>query len=241
MVDAVINIVNEALGRAALTPLQPTAYDTSYERNPLWLRNEFNRAYRKLADYQKEDFKTYFDITTTAGVNEYALPVASRSNKFINDVMYLNKGVGNDIPIYYIPEDEVLRQYSGDLTEIESGEPYGFFLQTHSTANVKKLSFILKPDAIYSIRGYYYQDSTALTGVSLTACSNEGDEYLRDHLYAFLMFNLGKMEYQDSERFKRDSEMKYICTDLGVNTIQRGISFALDNGIQSYRNGVSIV
>jgi hypothetical protein len=55
------------------------------------------------------------------------------------------------------------------------------------------------------------------------------------------MFNLGKMEYQDSERFKRDSEMKYLCTDFGVNTIQRGISFALDDGIQSYRNGVSIV
>jgi len=243
MADAVINIVNRALGRASLTPLQPTDYDSSFERNPNWLRNEFPNLYKKLANLQQDDFRTFFDVTTSNGVNEYTL--TPTITKFENNCMWIIDAGDEDIPIHYYPEDEILRQYSGDLTEIESGRPYGYFFRTTSVANTKKLSFVLSPDATYTIRGYYFQDAATLTGASLTACGPEGDLVLEDQLYSFLMFNTGKLSKQEADSFSEQSILRYCCLDFKGYTrkafsgpYQHGLN---SSGITYTRNGTVFV
>jgi hypothetical protein len=243
MADAVINIVNRALGRASLTPLQPSDYDSSFERNPNWLRNVFPNLYSKLANLQQDDFRAFFDVTTTSGVNSYT--IAPSIIKFENDCMWLIDAGDGDLPIYYHTEAEILRQYNGDLSGIEPGQPYGFFIRTTALGADKKLSFVLAPDDTYTIRGYYYQDATALTGTSLTACSSAGDLVLEDQLYAFLMFNTGKLSKEEADTFSRDSELRYACLDFKGNT-RKAYSgpFQHDtngSGISYTRNGTVFV
>lgn len=242
MVDAVINIVNRARGRASQTPLQPAAFDASFERGPLTDRNEFTRIYKELADYKQEDFRTYFDVTTTAGVNEYTL--TPTVTKFENDVMYIIDAGDDDIPIYYYTEQEILRQYSGDLSEIPSGKPYGFFIRTTSTAITKKLSFVDNPDATYTIRGYYYQDAAAMTGTSLTACGNYGDQFLEDHMYGYTLFSTGIIGYPDFQALKEKAKLKYLCQDFKTNTrmeFNRPHQHGAGDGFMKTRSGRAFV
>ncbi len=243
MVDAVVNIVNRALGRAFKTPLQPTDYDSSFERVALGARNEFTLAYGELVDLKQEDFKTYFDTTTNAGVNEYSL--AFDPSHIAGLEMWLIDPAGrDDQPLIYHTEDEIKRQYTGDLNDIESGKPYGWFIKTAAVANVKKLSFVLAPDAAYQVRGYYYQEPSSLTATSLTACNRVGDRYLEDHIYSWLLFTNGLIDEGARDRIRAKSKMLYCCQDLKINTraeyavpYQHGVT----GNFVKFRNGTVIV
>ncbi len=244
MADSVLNIVNRAFARAFKTPLQTTDYDSSTERNPLGARAEFAKAYGELVDWKQEDFKTYFDTNTIAGVNEYTL--AFDTTQISGVEMWLIDPSGrNDIPLIYYPEDFVKRQYNGDLSDIESGKPYGWFIKTTATANQKKLSFVLAPDDVYQIRGYYYQEPSALTASSLTACNRAGDGFLEDHIYAWLMFTNGLIDEAQAKRIESESKMRYCLQDFKVNTrvafSQPHQHGAAGSGFITFRNGSVIV
>jgi hypothetical protein len=217
MVDAVVNIVNRAFGRAFKAPLQLTDYDSSFERTALGARNEFAYGYNRLVDLKQEDFKTFIDTTTTAGVNEYTLTFETTQIAGIEMWLIDSTGRG-DYPLIYYPEDFIKRQYNGDLSDVESGKPYGWFIKTTAVANQKKLAFLLAPDDIYQVRGYYYQEPTALAGSSLTACNRLGDVYLEDHTYSWLLFTNGLIDEGEKDRMRSRSLQRYICQDFKVNT-----------------------
>jgi hypothetical protein len=244
MADAVINIVNRAFGRAFKAPIQTTDYDNSFERAALGARNEFTYGYNYLVDMKQEDFKTYTDITTIAAVNEYTL--AFETTQIAGIEMWLIDSTGRgDLPLIYYPEDFIKKQYNGDLSDIESGKPYGWFIKTTATANQKKLSFVLAPDDVYQIRGYYYQEPTALTATSLTACNRLGDVYLENHIYSWLLFTNGLIDEGAKERMRSQALQRYVCQDFKINTRadytgphQHGSS---TNNFVKFRSGAVIV
>lgn len=244
MVDAVINIVNRALGRAFKSPLQTTDYDSSYERVPLGVRNEFAYGYNRLVDLKQEDLRTYFDVGTIASVNEYSLSFDTTQISGI-EMWLIDPSSRGDMPLIYYTEDFIKRQYNGDLSDIESGKPYGWFIKTTAVANAKKLSFVLSPDDVYQIRGYYYQEPSALTATSLTACNRLGDVYLENHIYSWLLFTNGLIDEGARERIRGQALQRYICQDFKINTRadyaaphQHGVS---GGGFVKFRNGTVIV
>lgn len=246
MSDTVINIVNRALGRLRISPLSNDEYDSGSEGIQLATRNEFQRVYRYLADLKKEEFKTFEDINTTAGVNEYAPTFQTDKLADITSSVYLIDASGDDDQeLIYYPEKTVLHQYQGDLTEIPSGKPYGYFFRTTSTSNVMRLSFLDIPDDTYTVRLYYYVTAASLTAASSTVCSTQGDDFLEDHIYAFTAYQKGLMSLPDSIQIQQQSKQKYLCQDFHVNSrsafcspYQHG---GINSGISYTRNGRAFV
>ena len=219
MSDTVINVVNRALGRLRISPLTDDEFNSGIEGIHLATRNEFRRAYQFLADLKKEEFKTFEDVTTTAGVNEYSTSFDTNRFADVSSSAYLIDLAGDDDQqLIYYSEKTVLYQYQGDLSEIPEGRPYGYFFRTTPTSNIIRFSLLDVPDDVYTIRLYYYVPAVTLVAADPTVCSPQGDDFLEDHMYAFTGYQKGLMSLDEATLLQRQAKRRYVCQNFNVNT-----------------------
>lgn len=218
MVDALINIFNSARGHLGLSPVQVDSFNSAFVRSSLEGRNQCLRYLKEIGKRAGEDQKLSFTLTLSSGTNEYALPCAPQ--RIAGLEFYLKDASGdNDKPLLYYNEKDILWEYSGDLSDIPSGEPYGWFLKTGDTNSyAKSLSFVLAPDATYTLTGWHYADLvTTITATTLTSLDTNGD-------FALEMLLMYEMKYMQSlitdaemERQQLKIYAEYCCKDLKVN------------------------
>ncbi len=219
MSKQVIEIVNNARGRAGLSPLSEADYDSSIEREPLQARTQFKRFYQNLIDLRTEDLRRTFDISTVAGVNDYTLPFPTE--RLSNVSMRVIDPIGeDDYHLDYFAEDDILVRYP-DLNDIEEGKPHSWFLHTTAIASEKKLSFVYKPDAIYIVQGFEQIAAAILTASDLTECAVAGDDYLEDSMYGWIRFTEGYISYLEIETVAKKALYKYLGQDHHINTPNR--------------------
>lgn len=219
MVDTVLNIINNARGRAEYSPLSATDFDSGQEAEHLFFKHNFKTVYKKVLQAKGDDTRKTFQFNTIQGVNTYSLDFDF--NKLSSLDLYRIDSTGTqDYKLRYLTEAEALLLYP-DFSDIPEGTPEAYFLTVTDTAGVQRLKFINSPDGVYTLKGFTNSNSNNLTATDMTVCNELADNYIEQYLLAIFLARIehsrANIEYQEA-----DNQWKiYLATQSNLNSFKQ--------------------
>lgn len=225
MVTTIITIVNNALEKVRETPIQPSEFDSGYQSHHMLCRQAISDCLKEMA-YKRKDakLKQTFDINTVASQAVYSLGFDA---EFMadTDLRFITAGsTGPDYFLNYLTETEALEKYI-DFDNLTAEEkPTEWWFQTTSSAGVINLRLNPIPDDVYIIRGMRYVSYTAVNAISLTTCSEIGDQAIQTYVAAKLANELQKANSQDLAQLASQAWGRWLAEDFRVNEYNRLIT-----------------
>lgn len=207
-----LDIANNAFARLGEVQLTATEFNSGATVEPSFARAVLLTAYREFVFSGHSDFRETFTFQTVIGQNEYDLSFPFPD--IATDSLRIIKTSNADAWLRYASEGEILGQYP-DVSDMNDGEPFKWWIKTTNAESVKKLAFDVIPDAVYTIVGIKKLDAnsiTAITATDTTLCNPKGDKALEDWLYYEKRYIDGQMDMETKNKKQFQAKSSYLSS-----------------------------
>lgn len=207
-----LDIANIALGRLGEIQLTTSQFNTGTTVEASLPRSVLLTAYRELAFSGHSDFRETFTFPTVISQNEYDLSFPF--SDIDRDSLRLIKATNADVWLRYASEQEILAIYP-DVSDMNTGEPFKWWIKTTGSESVKKLAFDVIPDAIYTIVGIKKIDPNSIASIvatDTTVCNAKGDRALEDWLYWEKRYVDGQIDLEIKDKKQLQVKASYIAS-----------------------------
>lgn len=222
MTTLIITLVNNALEKVGEVPIQPADFDSGYQSHHMLCRQAVADCLKEMA-YKRKDakLKQTFDINTIASQATYSLGFEPDFMVDTNLRFITSGSTGPDYNLEYLSETEALEKYIDFDNLTVTGKPSEWWFATTGTAGVINLRLNPVPDDVYIIRGMRYVSYSAVNSISLTSCTEIGDQAIQTYVAAKLANDLQKANSTDLAQLASQAWGRWLAEDFRVNQYDR--------------------